>query len=93
MKKLIPFAFLLFVFQISAQNSAPYANTSLVHLKSISPALEASLHNLDATFLSCREHQSSSDIIVSETALNWLNTNNVVFETIITDLKQKTEMQ
>jgi len=89
MKKLIPIAFLLFVFQISAQNSAPYANTSLVHLKSISPALEASLHNLDATFLSCREHQSSSDIIVSETALNWLNTNNVVFETIITDLKQK----
>ena len=89
MKNLISFSLLLFVFQISAQNSAPYTNTSLVHLKSISPALEASLHNLDATFLSCREHQSSSDIIVSATALNWLNTNNVVFETIVTDLKQK----
>ena len=66
MKKLIPIAFLLFVFQISAQNSAPYANTSLVHLKSISPALEASLHNLDATFLSCREHQSSSSWVKRE---------------------------
>jgi len=89
MKNLISLVFLLIVFQINAQNSTPYANTSLVHLKSISPEIEASLHNLEATFLSCREHQSSSDIIVSETALNWLNTNNVVFETIVSDLKQK----
>ena len=89
MKNLIPFAFLLMVFQISAQNSAPYANTTLIHLKSVSPALEASLNNLEATFLSCREHQSSSDIIVSETALNWLSINNIVFETIVSDLKEK----
>ena len=89
MKNLISFAFFLFVFQLSAQNSAPYENTSLIHLKSISPEIESVLNNLEVTFLSCREHQSSSDVIVSETALNWLSTNNVVFETIVSDLKQK----
>ena len=89
MKNLIYFAFFLFVFQLSAQNSAPYENTSLIHLKSLSPEIESVLNNLEVTFLSCREHQSSSDVIVSETALNWLSANNVVFETIVSDLKQK----
>jgi murein tripeptide amidase MpaA len=89
MKNLLPILFLLFSFQLTAQNSTPYANTSLVHLKSISPEIEAALHDLDVTFLSCREHQSSSDIIVSETALNWLSNNEVVFETLVSDLKQK----
>ena len=89
MKNLIYFAFFLFVFQLSAQNSAPYENTSLIHLKSISPEIESVLNNLEVTFLSCREHQSSSDVIVSETARNWLSANNVVFETIVSDLKQK----
>jgi murein tripeptide amidase MpaA len=89
MKNLIPFAFLFVVFQMSAQNSTPYVNTSLVHLKSISPQTELALQNLDVTFLSCRAHQSSSDVIVSEAALNWLTTNNIVFETIVSDLKQK----
>ena len=89
MKNLLPILFLLFSFQLTAQNSTPYVNTSLVHLKSISPEIEAALHDLDVTFLSCREHQSSSDIIVSETALNWLSNNEVVFETLVSDLKQK----
>ncbi|MEZ7838549.1 MAG: M14 family zinc carboxypeptidase [Flavobacteriales bacterium] len=89
MKNLLIILFLLFSFQLTAQNSTPYANTSLVHLKSISPEIEAALHDLDVTFLSCREHQSSSDIIVSETALNWLSNNEVVFETLVSDLKQK----
>ena len=89
MKNLLPILFLLFSFQLRAQNSTPYANTSLVHIKSISPDIEAALHDLDVTFLSCREHQSSSDIIVSETALNWLSNNEIVFETLVVDLKQK----
>ena len=89
MKNLLPVLFLLFSFQLTAQNSTPYTNTSLVHLKSISPEIEATLQDLDVTFLSCRAHQSSSDIIVSETALNWLSNNEIVFETIVSDLKQK----
>ena len=91
MKKITSLVFLLFTLQLIAQNSVPYTNTSLIHLKTISPEVEAVLQSLDATFLSCREHQADSDVIVSETAKNWLSSNNIVFETIVDDLKQKIE--
>ena len=89
MKHFIPFVLLFLSLQASAQNSAPYENKSLVHLKSISPQTESVLHDLDATFLSCRSHQTSSDVIVSESALNWLTENEIVFETLVSDLKAK----
>jgi len=89
MKQLIPLVILFFSFQVIAQNSAPYENKSLVHLKSISPQTEAVLQDLDASFLSCRSHQTSSDVIVSESALNWLSENEIVFETLVSDLKAK----
>jgi len=89
MKTIFPLLFLLFSLQLFAQNSVPYSNTSLIHLKSISPEVEAALQNMDATFLSCRTHQSKSDVIVTETAKNWLSSNNISFETVVADLKQK----
>ena len=89
MKNLYPLVFLLLSLNINAQNSLPYENTSLIHLKSINPSVEEALHELDATFLACREHHSNSDVIVSETAKNWLSDNNIIFETLVDDLKQK----
>jgi hypothetical protein len=89
MKYLFPLVFLFLSFNLFSQNSVPYENTSLIHLKSISPDVESALLNLDATFLSCREHHSNSDVIVNHTALNWLSANAIVFETVVDDLKQK----
>ena len=89
MKKLYPIVILILSLNVNAQNSLPYENTSLVHLKSISPQVEEALHDLNATFLACREHHTNSDVIVSETAKNWLSDNNIIFETLVDDLKQK----
>jgi murein tripeptide amidase MpaA len=89
MKNLYPLVILFLSLNVNAQNSLPYENTSLVHLKSINPQVEEALHELNATFLACREHQSNSDVIVSETAKNWLSDNNIIFETLVDDLKQK----
>jgi len=89
MKNLYPLVILFLSLNVNAQNSLPYENTSLVHLKSINPQVEEALHELNATFLACREHHTNSDVIVSETAKNWLSANNIVFETLVDDLKQK----
>jgi murein tripeptide amidase MpaA len=89
MKNLYPLVILFLSLNVNAQNSLPYENTSLVHLKSINPLVEEALHELNATFLACREHHTNSDVIVSETAKDWLSANNIVFETLVDDLKQK----
>ena len=89
MKNLYPLVILFLSLNVNAQNSLPYENTSLVHLKSINPLVEEALHELNATFLACREHHTNSDVIVSETTKNWLSANNIVFETLVDDLKQK----
>lgn len=94
MKKILLFIFAISFIQIQAQeNSLPYQNKSIIKIKSISPEMEVEFQNFDVEYLSCRHHSIESEIIVNESALSWLNENEVNYAVLVDDLKQKIDAE
>ena len=89
MKNLLPL-FLIFscILAHAQNNSLPYANTSVIKIKSLTPEIESALDAFDVNYLSCRSHACVPDVIVNNEAKNWLKNNGVSYETLVEDLKE-----
>lgn len=89
MKKLLTFL-ALFLSGISfAQNSAPYQNTSVIQLQNPSASVKESLSHFEVVSMACRHDDLADDIIVNQEVIDWLNTNNVSYKMVISNLKAK----
>jgi len=94
MKKTLSIIVLFVFIQVNGQNnSLPYDNTSVIKLESLTPEMETALTIYDVTYLSCRSHSASPELIVNEEAKRWLNTNGVAYEILVDDLKQKIDQE
>lgn len=91
MKKIFTLFALITGVALHAQNSAPYENTSIIKLIESSEFIEANLFEFDVNSLACRHDDMSSELIVSQEAINWLESNNVSYKMIVSDLKEKIE--
>ena len=94
MKNLLPL-FLIFscILAHAQNNSLPYANTSVIKIKSLTPEIESALDAFDVNYLSCRSHACVPDVIVNNEAKNWLKNNGVSYETLVEDLKEKIDRE
>ena len=94
MKNLLPL-FLTFscILAHAQNNSLPYANTSVIKIKSLTPEIESALDAFDVNYLSCRSHACVPDVIVNNEAKNWLKNNGVSYETLVEDLKEKIDRE
>lgn len=95
MKKIISTLLFLVSFVILAQsNSSLYEDKSIIKIKALTDELNNDLENFDVTYLSCRNHgESSVELIVDQPTLQWLTESNLVFETIVEDVKQKIDIE
>lgn len=89
MKKILSSLALILSAVLFAQNSAPYENTSIIKLLDVSESTKSSLLEFNVNSLACRHDDMSSELIVSQEAINWLETSGIAYKTIVSNLKEK----
>jgi len=93
-KKICAVILLFFFIQSHAQNNGrPYENARVIKLGSLTPEIETVLNAYQVTYLSCRAHSDSPELIVKDEVLHWLNHHQIPYTLLEKDLKSKIERE
>ena len=94
MHRVLLIVFCLFGMGVDAQfNSLPYTGSKLIRLNSFNPELSIALESFQVTYLSCRSHANTPELIVQDDALRWLDAHDISYDLLEEDLKQKIDRE
>lgn len=94
MHRVLLIVFCMFGLGLDAQhNSLPYTGSKLIRLNSYNAEIFAALDAFQVTYLSCRSHSPSPELIVFEDALRWLDAHDISYDLLEEDLKQKIDRE
>lgn len=86
--------FFVFIFStnsFSQDNATLYDNSSVIKLKSYSTEIATALDSFNVVHMSCRHQSTDPELIVKNDVIEWLNSQGIVFDILVEDLKLKIE--
>ncbi|MAZ31263.1 MAG: hypothetical protein CMP57_04120 [Flavobacteriales bacterium] len=86
--------FFVFIFSINSfaqTNASLYDNSSVIKLKSYTTEIAAAIDSFNVINMSCRHQSTDTELIVKSDFIEWLNSQGIVFDILVEDLKLKIE--